>query len=658
MVLISDNLILMPFKSHRISTVVTVCIFALLTLAIPGCSSAPLNSISSPAEHSSSDSEATETGATEDETDAVNKEDTETDTEEEAEEQAEEVQEREAPTPDVTPSDKTWTVAIQENEAFSEASGWEVRWRKLGETSWTEWAAQAFEPEDAASLSHIETGLENGVTYEIEVRLLFEDDTVSPTHQTTVKPFTTPGAVENLASESANERLSITFNAPQNDGGATVTGYRYRYRTQEDATWTAWESTTATSINLENLTNRETYDVEVVAVNEAGDGPGLLSSGTPDWARIQINPPEQAYDGFGWDLGVSGNHLIVTGNPGTGNNHATFYERRNGAYHELSSLQSELIGQAVAVSGNTAALEIYKQPWEQNLERGRERVRIFHYTNGSWVVDTDIALGWGDLFRGPGAHALDLDESRLAVSTFIPDVDTGTNAYGVAQVFQREASGGWTSLGSPISDPASDVRTHFGWHVAISGDTLAVSAPGSFESGSRTRNGFVSLYEWNATSGSWQRQQTLSNNASDGFGTGLHLSSERLVIGAPEGGKVFVYEQSNSGQWNLSTTIVAPSGQSFGFGRSVSSDGNLIAVGRVSANAKGHAFLYEETGSGWELAGEIVNDLVSNKAQAGEPVALQGNRLHVAAVTQPNGSGNPRGRVFVFDDVSNRYQAP
>ena len=78
-------------------------------------------------------------------------------------------------------------------------------------------------------------------------------------------------------SQQSNPALDVTWTAPATSDGATITGYKARYREAPDEIWTAYTgalSATSTSLNLPNLEAGATYEAQVLAVTqEEGDGP-------------------------------------------------------------------------------------------------------------------------------------------------------------------------------------------------------------------------------------------------------------------------------------------------------------------------------------------------------------------------------------------------
>ncbi len=139
------------------------------------------------------------------------------------------------------------------------------------------------------------TALSDGTTYPIEVRAVNAVGDGNASAPQSGTPYTTPGAPTITTGAEgmvpSDEALTVSFDAPANDGGSPVTGYQYS--TDGGATWQArtdGQPATAATMTIDALstdgstplTNGVTYDVEIRAVNSAGDGPGsAVASGIP-----------------------------------------------------------------------------------------------------------------------------------------------------------------------------------------------------------------------------------------------------------------------------------------------------------------------------------------------------------------------------------------
>ena len=139
--------------------------------------------------------------------------------------------------------------------------------------------------------SYTVTGLEGGVKYEFQLRA-HNDSGHGPwslgeaEEPTTVKP-----AAPAITSITRGDRtLAVVWTAPTDTGGGVITAYDVRYiETSEDETddanWTvrdnAWRSGDLRYV-ISSLTNATEYDVQVRAVNSAGDGAWSdTETGTP-----------------------------------------------------------------------------------------------------------------------------------------------------------------------------------------------------------------------------------------------------------------------------------------------------------------------------------------------------------------------------------------
>ena len=100
-----------------------------------------------------------------------------------------------------------------------------------------------------------------------------------------------PGAPTGVSAVPGNDSLNLSWNAPGQTGGAAITAYDLRHIRSDatnkgDANWTVvqdvWNGAGARGYKLADLDGGTQYDVQVRAVNSAGDGPwSATASGTP-----------------------------------------------------------------------------------------------------------------------------------------------------------------------------------------------------------------------------------------------------------------------------------------------------------------------------------------------------------------------------------------
>ena len=139
--------------------------------------------------------------------------------------------------------------------------------------------------------SHTITGLESGVKYEFQLRA-HNDAGHGPWSQAEAdEPTTVAPSAPAITSITRGDRtLAVVWTAPADMGGGVITAYDVRYiETSADETvdsnWTvrdnAWRSGDL-RYTVTGLTNATEYDVQVRAVNSAGDGEWSdTDTGTP-----------------------------------------------------------------------------------------------------------------------------------------------------------------------------------------------------------------------------------------------------------------------------------------------------------------------------------------------------------------------------------------
>ena len=142
-----------------------------------------------------------------------------------------------------------------------------------------------------SNCSYTITGLEGGVKYEFQLRA-HNDSGPGPWSLAGADEPTTvaPDAPAITSITRGDRTLAVVWTAPADTGGGVITAYDVRYiETSEDETvesnWTvrdnAWRSGDLRYV-ISNLTNATEYDVQVRAVNSAGDG---------EWSGTETGTP-------------------------------------------------------------------------------------------------------------------------------------------------------------------------------------------------------------------------------------------------------------------------------------------------------------------------------------------------------------------------------
>jgi predicted RNA-binding protein with TRAM domain len=132
------------------------------------------------------------------------------------------------------------------------------------------------------------TALTNGTSYNVQIRAVNAVGDGTATASTAATPRTTPSTPTITGITPGNQQLSVAFTAGS-DGGSAIT--TYKYSTDGGINWqTRASGTTASPLLISTLstdgttalTNGVSYDIQIRAVNAAGDGTATgTTQGTP-----------------------------------------------------------------------------------------------------------------------------------------------------------------------------------------------------------------------------------------------------------------------------------------------------------------------------------------------------------------------------------------
>jgi hypothetical protein len=248
----------------------------------------------------------------------------------------------------------------------------------------------------------------------------------------------------------------------------------------------------------------------------------------------------------------------------------------------------------------------------------------------------------------------------------------------------------------------SAANDHFGYSVALDGDTLVVGAPEEDSAeigtaGTGGNNGAVdagAVYVFVRTGTTWFQQAYLkasNTGAGDRFGWSVALAGDTLVVGAPledcaetgttgaggdnnaaDAGAVYVFTRTGA-TWSQEAYLKAfNTGAGDRFGWSVSLGTNTLAVGALledsaetgtsgtgadnNAADAGAAYVFIRTGAAWTQEAYVKASNADAGDVFGVSVALRGNRLAVGASGESsllagspaNNGAASAGAVYVF----------
>jgi hypothetical protein len=226
-----------------------------------------------------------------------------------------------------------------------------------------------------------------------------------------------------------------------------------------------------------------------------------------------------------------------------------------------------------------------------SVNRGHVRVYAWNALTSTWEQrGADIYGNSGD--QAGMSVSLSSDGSIVAVGAPFRGGNVGS-----ARIYQWNGNA-WVQLGSDINGSST---IYFGWCVSLSSDghTIGIGAYFSNPNNIGAGTGTVAIYNWNATASTWEQRGSNINGlvAGDQFGRRLSISSDGNVIaigGAQNDGgtgtttdnrghvRVFVWNAATSTWDQRGSNIVGKkAGDQFGWSVSLSSDGLLFAAGSL-----------------------------------------------------------------------------
>jgi hypothetical protein len=172
----------------------------------------------------------------------------------------------------------------------------------------------------------------------------------------------------------------------------------------------------------------------------------------------------------------------------------------------------------------------------------------------------------------------------------------------------------------------------FGERMAVSGDTLAVSAPRL--AGVSPEDGAVYVFDRTPTgTGNWVETTRVMPTPGDivwkdQFGYSLALDGDRLAAGVFKSNRVFIFERDHGGtdNWGQVKKIRLQTAQLEVIGPSIALDGDTLVVGAPGEQA---AYIYERNQGGADNWGQVKKLVPTGGSDYGEAVAIVGDTVFV-----------------------------
>ena len=238
-------------------------------------------------------------------------------------------------------------------------------------------------------------------------------------------------------------------------------------------------------------------------------------------------------DRFGMSVALSEDSALVgapgrsvLGEPDVGAAHV--FVRSGGVWTQQQVLRPEGVVEKWPYFGQTVALDGDTALVGEGGSLGA--ACVFVRSGGVWTQQQRLTPGAGSAGTGFGWSAVALSGDTAVVGAMYCNV-AGKREAGAAYVFAR-AAGVWTQQ-QKLTDADRMRWDHFGTGVALSGDTALIGAPWDFGQGKHATGG--AAYLFTRSGGIWtQRQQLKAADTASGyfFGGSVALAENEALIGA------------------------------------------------------------------------------------------------------------------------------
>jgi len=312
---------------------------------------------------------------------------------------------------------------------------------------------------------------------------------------------------------------------------------------------------------------------------------------------------------------------------------------------------SDIYGAAVAIDGDLA---IVCNEWDDPNGEDSGSFYAYSWTGTAWQFDQKFSPSdaqAGDNF----GRAIWLDGNRAFVTAHWDD-DKGSKA---GSAYYLEHNGTQWIQKQKLTASDGQANDRFGNAVSFDGDWLAIAA--WLEDAGGGSAGAVYMFRWNGSAWIQHKKLVAPDSAGgDQFGRYVSVSGNKVLIGAwkddaPsfDSGSAYVFRY-NGAEWVLEQKLLAPDGATqdyFGWACALRDDVAVVGAhwdDDLGSNS-GSTYVYRFNGLTWDFEQKLLpSDGVAND-WFGYTTVLTGNRLVVASMVAPLGTGSGYAYVFKFN---------
>ena len=266
-----------------------------------------------------------------------------------------------------------------------------------------------------------------------------------------------------------------------------------------------------------------------------------------------------------------------------------------------------------------------------------EEASIYQWNGSSWVlVETKQNPGSTSNF----GKAVAINNSYAVIGA-----DGDESSPGAVYIYERLGED-WSYMDT-ITPTNGLAEYLFGQTVAISGEFIAIGAPGDNEVG----NGNGAVYVYTRLLNAWVlfKKLIVSNSTKLHLGRSVDIDGNRVVAG--NNGEAYVFEHDN-GIWDAPMPSTPPETVDGNYGISVSISGGDAVVGSPMdnqvANDAGAVYLFRLSNGNWNFNTKLIALDTANVDHFGQSVDMDGRYIIVGADDDDNAMGVGAGTAYIF----------
>ena len=254
-----------------------------------------------------------------------------------------------------------------------------------------------------------------------------------------------------------------------------------------------------------------------------------------------------------------------------------------------------------------------------------------------------------------GQVSLSSDGTIVAIGA-----DQHSISKGHTRIYSNQ-NGVWSQIGSDIDGEASGDQSGFSISLSSDGMTLAIGTVGA------SQGGYASIYTYQNGEWTQIGSNIVGEALGDGFGFSVSLSSDGTIVAVgallndgngSDSGHVRIFKNINDTWTQVGSDIDGETAGDNSSEVSLSSDGNIIAIGAGfndgNGSNSGHVRIFKNINDTWTQVGEDIDGESAGDYSGLVSLSSDGNIIAIGALRN-DGNGLDSGHVRIFKNINDTW---